>query len=200
MDHDAARARRSVSLPFVNFIARAARLSFVRAEGGAPKSRTMKDALEDFRQTLQSAERRLLALTEEESDARRAPGKWSPKETLGHLIDSASNNHQRFVRAQFTDDLVFPGYEQDEWVVVQQYGQEPWPFLVRLWLSYNLHLLHLVSHIPEAKLKQQRREHNLDRIAWQTVSTSEPVTLDYFIRDYIQHLKHHLQQIFEPNP
>jgi hypothetical protein len=156
----------------------------------------MKDALEDFRDTLEGAQARLLALTEDESEARRAPGKWSPKETLGHLIDSAANNHQRFVRAQFSDDLVFPGYEQNEWVAAQQYQQASWPSLVQLWLSYNLHLLHLVSHIPEAELQKSRREHNLDRIAWQTVSADEPVTLEYFIRDYINHLKHHLQQIF----
>lgn len=156
----------------------------------------MKDALEDFQNVLKRAESRLLALTEGESEARSAPDKWSPKEVIGHLIDSASNNHQRFVRAQFTDALVFPGYEQQEWVAVQHYQQESWPSLVRLWLLYNRHLLHFVSHIPEQRLKQSRREHNLDRIAWQTVSKSEPVTLEYFIRDYINHLKHHLRQIF----
>ncbi|HEX8492784.1 MAG TPA: DinB family protein [Pyrinomonadaceae bacterium] len=156
----------------------------------------MKDALEDFQNVLKRAEARLLALSEDESEARSAPGRWSSKEIIGHLIDSASNNHQRFVRAQFTDELVFPGYEQQDWVAVQHYQQESWPSLVKLWLLYNQHLLHLVSHIPEQKLKQSRREHNLDRIAWQVVSKSELVTLEYFIRDYIEHLKHHLQQIF----
>lgn len=160
----------------------------------------MKDALEDFRSTLETAQARLLRMTEEESEARGAVGKWSPKEILGHLIDSAANNHQRFVRAQFTDELVFPGYEQSEWVAVQHYQQEAWAALIQLWLSYNLHLLHIVSHIPETRLRQSRREHNLDRIAWQTISTSEPATLEYFIRDYINHLKHHLQQIFKQNP
>jgi hypothetical protein len=160
----------------------------------------MKDALEDFANVLHSAHARLLALKEAESEAVSAPGKWSPKEIVGHLIDSAANNHQRFVRAQFTDDMVFPAYEQNDWVAAQHYQQASWPALVQLWLSYNQHLLHLVSHIPEAKLKQPRRQHNLDRIAWQTISRSEATTLEYFIRDYINHLKHHLQQIFEPNP
>lgn len=53
-----------------------------------------------------------------------AEGQWSPKQIIGHLIDSAANNHQRFVRAQFTDDLVFPGYEQEAWVEVQHYNDE----------------------------------------------------------------------------
>jgi hypothetical protein len=160
----------------------------------------MKDALEDFQSALEHAEARLLSLTETESEARRAPEKWSPKETIGHLVDSAANNHQRFVRTQFTDSLVFPPYEQDDWVAVQHYQQESWPALVQLWLSYNLHLLHIVSRIPESKLTQSRTEHNLDRIAWRTVSRDEPVTLEYFIRDYIAHMKHHLQQIFDSNP
>jgi DinB superfamily len=159
----------------------------------------MKDALEDFESVLRSAPAHLLALTLAESEASRAPGKWSPKEIIGHLIDSAANNHQRFVRAQFTSDLVFPGYAQNEWVAVQHYQQAAWPALVQLWLSYNLHLLRIVARIPEAKLTELRHEHNLDQIAWQTVARSEATTLEYFIRDYINHLKHHLRQIFEPN-
>jgi hypothetical protein len=160
----------------------------------------MKDALEDFQETLKTALPLLLAITEAESEAPRAHGKWSPKEIVGHLIDSAANNHQRFVRAQFTDELIFPGYEQEEWIRVQHYRLESWALLIQLWHSYNLHLLHLVSHIPEAKLKQPRPQHNLDKIAWQTINRSDETTLEYFIRDYINHLKHHLQQIFEHNP
>lgn len=155
----------------------------------------MKDALEDFERVLQSTGPRLLALTETESEARSAPGQWSPKEIVGHLIDSAANNHQRFVRAQFTDDLIFPGYAQNDWVAAQHYQQAPWPALVQLWLSYNQHLLRVVSHISAAKLEEPRREHNLDKIAWQTVAPNEATTLAYFIRDYINHLKHHLRQI-----
>ncbi len=159
----------------------------------------MNDALEDFREMLETARPLLLGITEEQSEAGRAPGKWSPKEIVGHLIDSAANNHQRFVRAQFTDELIFPAYRQEEWVAVQHYQLESWPLLVELWHAYNTHLLHLVSHIPEAKLKLSRSAHNLDRIAWKVVHSEEPVTLEYFIRDYIGHMKHHLQQIFGAN-
>ncbi|PYS75272.1 MAG: DinB family protein, partial [Acidobacteria bacterium] len=100
----------------------------------------MEDVIEDFRQTVEDAAGRLLAISEEEASAPRAEGKWSPKEIVGHLIDSASNNHQRFVRAQFTDHLVFPAYEQEAWVRAQGYKDEPWPLLVELWRSFNLHL------------------------------------------------------------
>ena len=153
--------------------------------------------LNEFRETVTSATARLSELTPDQAARESAPGEWSPKEILGHLIDSANNNHQRFVRAQFTDDLVFPGYEQDRWVDVQKYREASWPDLIQLWSTYNLHLLHVISVIPESTLTKPRVRHNLDQIAWQMVNTNEATTLEYFIRDYVGHLRHHLDQIFE---
>ncbi len=160
----------------------------------------MNDALEDFRNTIETATERLLQIPEEHSRIPTAEGKWSAKEIIGHLIDSASNNHQRFVRAQFSDELIFPGYSQAGWISVQQYNQESWPLLVQLWTAFNLHLLHVMSCMPEQTRTQLRAKHNLHQIAWVTVDESEAVTLEYFMRDYIEHLKHHLKQVFENNP
>ncbi len=156
----------------------------------------MDDALEDFKLTIESGAERLRLMTEAQSEARRAGGKWSPKEIVGHLIDSAANNHQRFVRAQFQEDLVFPGYEQENWVAAQHYQQASWPHLIELWKIYNLHLLHLISHIPEQKLGRLYHTHSLHKIAWKLVSEMEPTTLEYLIRDYIGHMKHHLGHLF----
>ncbi|HEV3471532.1 MAG TPA: DinB family protein [Pyrinomonadaceae bacterium] len=155
----------------------------------------MKDVIEDFERTVQEAARRLLALSEEESGRRPAGGGWSAKETVGHLIDSAANNHQRFVRAQARDDLVFDGYEQDEWIAAQHYGEAPWGRLVELWRLYNLHLAHVVARVPEVELRRPRHPHSLHRIAFRLVDEREPATLEYLIRDYVEHLKHHLGQI-----
>ena len=157
----------------------------------------MNDALEDFQRTIETAGARLRALSVEESAQPKGADKWSARQILGHLIDSAANNHQRFVLAQLKDDLVFPGYHQEDWVRVQHYDEAAWPLLVQLWESYNLHLLHIMAHTPAAKLKTPCTQHTLDRIAWQTVKVSEPVTLEYLMRDYIGHLQHHLRQIFE---
>lgn len=156
----------------------------------------MRDVIEDFRQAVETSAARLLLISEEESREPRADGKWSSKEIVGHLIDSAANNHARFVRAQFTDDLAFPGYEQEEWVRAQRYQEEPWPLLVQLWKAYNLHLLHVMSSAPEHKLKQARARHNLHQIAWQAVGENEPTTLEYLMRDYVGHMKNHLSQLF----
>lgn len=149
----------------------------------------------DLRAAVEAATPRLLALTEAEASRAPAPGKWSPKEVIGHLVDSASNNHQRFVRAQFTDDLVFPGYAQEAWVAAQRYAAAPWTELVELWRSFNLHLARVIEAIPPSVRLGERRRHNLDELAWKAVPREEPTTLEYFLRDYVAHLNHHLGQI-----
>jgi DinB superfamily len=152
--------------------------------------------LADFRQTVDSAAERLRAVSEPQAEAQMIDGAWSAKQIIGHLIDSAANNHPRFVRAQFIDHLDFPGYDQEQWVSAQDYQAAPWPALIGLWQAYNLHLAHVVAGIPPDTLRAPRARHSLDRIAWQTLSASEPATLDYLVRDYLGHLKDHLHQLF----
>ena len=152
--------------------------------------------LEDFRDTIVSAKARLSDISEAQSREKSSPDEWSAVEVLGHLIDSAANNHQRFVRAQFTDDLEFSGYEQEQWVNSQKYQDESWSEVIQLWSSYNLHLLHVVSVIPEDVLTRARSPHTLDQIAFKLVDKNEPATLEYLIRDYLVHMRYHLDQIF----
>ncbi len=139
--------------------------------------------LDDFRNTLAAAEQKLLALSEAQSETPRAAGKWSPKEIIGHLIDSASNNHQRFVRGQLENSLFLLGYEQEKWVAVQNYKSEEWKFLVGFWKSFNTHLLHAVAGISAEGLQY---EHILQ---------GKNVTLEFIATDYLEHMKHHLNQI-----
>ena len=160
-------------------------------------SNNYEEFLADFRGTIASATARLRDMPEAQSRQKNSPDEWSPIEVIGHLIDSAANNHQRFVRAQFTDDLVFPGYEQENWVNSQKYRDESWSEVVQLWSSYNRHLLHVASVIPEDVLTRPRANHTLDQIAFNLIDKNEPATLEYLIRDYLEHLRHHLNQIFE---
>ena len=155
----------------------------------------MNDFIGDFRRLVERSAEALLEISEADSARRPAPGKGSPKEIMGHLIDSASNNHQRFVRAPFKDDLIFPGYDQDAWVTAQRYQEAPWPALVELWRAYNLHLTRVMAAVPEAARLREHRRHNFHQIAWQTVPEGEPTTLDSLMRDYVTHLRHHLGQI-----
>jgi hypothetical protein len=144
----------------------------------------MQNALKELDSLLAMAVPRLLALPETECSSRPAPDKWSRKEILGHLIDSASNNHQRFVRAQLSSEIRLPEYEQEDWVRTQLYQTESWENLVQLWKSFNLHLLHLGAEIPGDRLSSMC-----------FIGTNEPVTLEFLFVDYVRHLKHHLRQI-----
>jgi len=149
----------------------------------------------ELRQILAAAAPRLLALTDAQAAQAPAPGKWSAKQVIGHLVDSASNNHGRFVRAQLTQDLVFPGYRQEDWVIAQDYQAAPWTELVELWRLFNLHIARVMDATPEAVRNRPRARHNLHEIAWRAIPESEPATLEYFMRDYVAHLAHHLSQI-----
>jgi len=157
----------------------------------------MRDFLIQFENTIEDAFTRLSKLSEEESETVPAAGKWCPKEIIGHLIDSAANNHRRFVRAQMQDSLAFAGYEQERWVELQCYRDTDWKELLEFWRLYNRHLVHITRHMSEEALKRPRKDHNLNEIAWQTVPATEPVTLEYFVRDYLGHLNNHLHQIFQ---
>ncbi|HJX89310.1 MAG TPA: hypothetical protein VJ372_02380, partial [Pyrinomonadaceae bacterium] len=80
-------------------------------------------------------------------------------------------------------------------VDAQRYDQESWTNLVQLWSAYNRHLLHFMSAMSEDALKRDRQEHNLDLVAFKSVPKNTSTTLEYFVRDYVDHLVHHLNQI-----
>jgi DinB family protein len=155
----------------------------------------METYVKEFRAIVTQATPALLALTNDRTAERPAPGKWSPREVIGHLIDSASNNHQRFVRARFQNDLVLVGYDQDAWVALQKYQDESWPDLVVLWRSFNLHLAHVMESVPASVRQREHGRHNLHEINWKPVPADKPATLDDLMADYVGHLKHHLRQI-----
>ncbi|MFB3921749.1 MAG: DinB family protein [Terriglobia bacterium] len=144
----------------------------------------MNDLLQDFKTLLDEAPGRLLRFSDAEAEARPAPDKWSKKEILGHLIDSVSNNHQRIVRMQLQPQLSFPGYRQELWVGTQRYQQEPWRVMIQAWEGFNRHLLHVIAQIPEEKLANRC-----------SLDGGEPMTLEFLVRDYVRHLRHHLGQI-----
>jgi hypothetical protein len=133
---------------------------------------------------LQTVPRRLADVPDAAAAHKPAPDRWSKKEILGHLIDSAANNHQRFVRAQGTALLEIPTYEQEFWVATQSYATEPWPDLVNLWLLLNRHLLHVVKAMPAEVLS-----HEL------VIGGRPAVTLEAVIVDYLSHLDNHLAQL-----
>ena len=142
------------------------------------------DVVVELRAVAGSFSRELLAADPRAAARRPAPQTWSPKEVLGHLIDSAANNHQRFVRTQEAGALRLPGYEQNHWVRSQGYQEADWTHLVALWTHLNLHLADVIARIPADRYQVPC-----------TIGESEPVTLEFVIVDYLGHITHHIPQI-----
>ncbi len=127
---------------------------------------------------------RFLGLTEAHAADKPYADKWSLKEILGHLLDSAVNNHQRIVRMQESPDIGKLGYNQVHWVSSQRYHERPWRDLVELWFQFNRHLAHVIAHIDPAAL-----DHTCD------MGYAEPATLKFVAEDYVRHVHHHVDQV-----
>jgi hypothetical protein len=138
-----------------------------------------------LRRTIESELPNLRALDSDRVSVHpKGPTSWSPKQELGHLIDSAANNHIRFVRAALEPEYQGPSYKQEEWVKIHGYRDIPWDFLVTFWLQYNTLLAALVERIPPEKFATLC-----------TISDGEPASLGFVIEDYVRHMQHHLDHI-----
>jgi hypothetical protein len=123
-------------------------------------------------------------IPDEEFSLKPGKEKWSKKEILGHLIDSASNNHQRFVRIQFEDVPVI-SYDQNLWNSHSYYYDLDKNHLIHFWEIYNRHLAEIVKRIPAEKLSRTSK----------TRDDRETVTLQFLFIDYVSHMEHHLKQM-----
>jgi DinB superfamily len=144
----------------------------------------MKELANELRAEVARAAKQLKAMGEDGAGRSRGPGQWVGKEVLGHLIDSAANNHQRFVRGQLVSPLVLPGYDQEAWVALHRYRERPWTELVELWVALNTHLAVVMEGVPAEKLQTPC-----------IIGDGEASSLEWLMRDYLRHLKHHLEQL-----
>ena len=137
---------------------------------------------EQLSAVIRSAVPWLVTLSNAEASLPEREGKWSTKEVLGHLTDSAVNNLGRIVRLQITPEAM-PAYAQDAWVRLQHYQQREWSEVLGLWFALNEHLVWTIRHIPQPTL------------ALPGVVSGGPVTLGYLIEDYIAHMEHHFRAL-----
>ena len=147
----------------------------------------METISEKIREVIATATPKLMGISPEIVSQKADPGAWSKQELLGHLIDSALNNHQRFVRGAQNTAGDFPAYDQNRWVEVQGYNKMNWLDLVDLFSKYNLHLCRVIDYLPPATLNNPCN-----------MGKENPVTLEFVIVDYLRHLKLHLEQILGP--
>jgi uncharacterized damage-inducible protein DinB len=127
---------------------------------------------------------RLTKVPDDQVQRKPSSSEWSLKEELGHLLDSAANNHQRIVRAQVEDNPAMPGYDGDEWVKLHRYQDRDWSSLIAIWADLNRQLLAAAEAVPDS--------------AWSrtcTIADSAPLTLKFVFNDYIDHMVGHLRHM-----
>jgi hypothetical protein len=134
---------------------------------------------------LETIPSKLLGISKEEFLQKQSTEKWSKKEILGHLIDSAANNHHRFIRIQYEKNPVI-SYDQEQWNKLNYWQDCDTHELINFWLMYNHHLLKIIRNIPDENL-----------FLTCTTDVDKTVTLEFLIADYIEHQEHHLRQLIK---
>jgi hypothetical protein len=144
----------------------------------------MREIADSLTATIEQALPVLKAVREEDAAKPALAGGWSRKQVVGHLIDSASNNHQRFVRAGLAGGLEWPGYDQSGCVSIQAYDQASWAMLLEIWSAMNRLLSHVLRYLPAEAASAVCR-----------IGNYQPMPLRELAQDYVAHLRHHLSQI-----
>jgi hypothetical protein len=147
----------------------------------------MKIISKQIRELIGVAQPALLKISPEMACQKASPEAWSAQEILGHLIDSAANNHQRFVRGAQNAAGDFPTYNQNRWVQLQHYHEMNWMDLVDFFSQYNFHLCRVIDFLPQDVLDNPCN-----------IGKENPVPLRFIIEDYLRHLEHHIEKILGP--
>jgi hypothetical protein len=145
-------------------------------------STTMQSIVKELRDIVTTFSKRIHGIPDAEFSAKPLPRKWSKKEVLGHLIDSAQNNLRRFIVAQYEDVPSKIVYDQDFWVASNNYQNVPKDEIVILWTLMNFRIAAVLENMPESNYKKESM-------------TSALHTLEFLADDYVKHMKHHLNQI-----
>jgi len=146
----------------------------------------MKNVTDELQQITAEYAARISGITEKEFSAKPLPNKWSKKEVVGHLIDSAQNNLRRFICGQYESLPPHITYEQDFWVAANGYGQTSSEDVIQLWLLINKRICDVLNSMPKS---------NYEKVC-NTGNDSEQLrSLQWLAEDYVKHLKHHLNQV-----
>ena len=143
---------------------------------------SMKNVVSELRHIVEDYTKKMEAISDAEFSAKPLPHKWSKKEVLGHLIDSAQNNLRRFICGQYESEPPFIVYQQDFWVAANQYQQMPKADVIALWRLINLQVCAVLESMPPKNYSKE-------------INTGKTHSLEWLAEDYVKHLKHHINQI-----
>ena len=144
----------------------------------------IKNSIKKLNHLIDNVAKKINEISDEELSTKPFPNKWSKKEIIGHLIDSAVNNHSRIIRAQYEDTPEIT-YDQNNWNKLNFYQSIKSNQLISFWKMYNKHLLQIINRIPVESLMNKIKVGN------------QILTLEFIIVDYVEHLEYHLNQIIE---
>lgn len=146
----------------------------------------MKKTIQELQEIIDLFSQKIAAIPEAEFSAKHAPNKWSKKEVLGHLTDSAQNNLRRFICGQYDTTPPKIVYEQDFWVKANDYQAKRSSDVILLWRLVNEQICSALRTMPAANYSQScdtgKQEEQLHSLQWMA-------------EDYVKHMKHHLNQI-----
>ena len=148
---------------------------------------TMNETIRELDQLVEKYHRRFLDEQESALSARSQPGKWSKKEVIGHLTDSAHNNLRRFICGQYDEPVNPIAYDPDWWVKANDYQNLQTTYIIDLWCFMNRQICRVLSAMPTEAY---------GRLCNTGGSQAELHDLEWIAADYVRHMKHHLNQIF----
>jgi hypothetical protein len=149
----------------------------------------MKNVAAELKSVVEDFAKRFSKISDQEFSAKPLANKWSKKEVVGHLIDSAQNNLRRFIVSQYETTPPKITYEQDFWVIANGYQQMSSADVIALWKLMNERIVAVLTNMPEK---------NFNRNADTGKQEAQLHTLEFLAEDYVKHLKHHINQVI-PN-
>jgi hypothetical protein len=146
----------------------------------------MQNTIHELHQIVSEYAVKIADINEQEFSAKPLSHKWSKKEVLGHLIDSAQSNLRRFVCAQYESAPPKIGYDQDYWVKANGYQSLSSNNVIQLWQLINGQIESVLTNMPASSYEK----------TCDTGKESPQLrTLEWLAADYVKHMKHHLNQV-----
>lgn len=149
----------------------------------------MKNLSKELLELIEDFKSEFISIGENFASIKLSEDKWTLKEIIGHLVDSASNNHQRILRMKMTDHLNFPDYKNTQWLELQQHNRMKFADLLGLFYFYNKLLANIIENISEEELVHRWE------VQWDP--KEDFIILEALVKHYVVHMRGHFTHMKE---